>query len=129
MVVNGSVVVMTSNDSPGLPNFFYLIVTKGCVQVTSADSCRTRKIEGVGTVELVCVGGLLRMSSESLLLVWKSVGGGFTGKGELDVWVVWGVTLRLENLYGIGAEWAGKGSTLPREYLSIKRIVNNKTQK
>ena len=50
----------------------------------SADSCRTRVIEGVGTVELVCVGGLLRMVGESLLLpVWKSVGGGFTGKGEL----------------------------------------------
>ena len=40
----------------------------------------------MGTVELVWVGELLRMSGESLLLpVWRSVGGGFTGKGELDV--------------------------------------------
>ena len=41
----------------------------------------------------ICVSGLLRMSSESLLLpVWSSVGSGFTGKGELDVWVVRAVT-------------------------------------
>ena len=44
-------------------------------------------------VELVCVGGLLRMRGESFLLpVWGSVGGRFTGKGELDVWVVRTVT-------------------------------------
>ena len=43
----------------------------GYVQVASADSCRTKEIEGVGTVELVCVGGLLRMGGESFLLpVW-----------------------------------------------------------
>ena len=43
----------------------------------------------MGTVELVWVGELLSMSGESLLLpVWRSVGGGFTGKGELDVLVV-----------------------------------------
>ena len=59
----------------------------------SIDPCRTREIEGVGTVELVCVGRLLRMSGKSLLLsVWRSVGSGFTGKGELDVWVVRAVT-------------------------------------
>ena len=59
----------------------------------SVDLRRTREIEGVGTVELVCVGGLLRMSGESLLLsVWRSVGSGFTSKGELDVWVVRAVT-------------------------------------
>ena len=45
-------------------------------------SCRTGEIEGVGTVELVCVDGLLRMGGESLLLpVWKPVGGGFIGRG------------------------------------------------
>ena len=45
---------------------------------------RKREIEGVGTVELVCVSGLLRMGGESLLLpVWRSVGGGFTGKSDL----------------------------------------------
>ena len=39
----------------------------------------------MGTSELVCVGGLLTMSGESLLLpVWRSVGGGFIGKGGLD---------------------------------------------
>ena len=30
------------------------------VMVTSAGSCRTGEVEGVGTVEPVCVGGLLR---------------------------------------------------------------------
>ena len=61
--------------------------------VMSPGCCRTGKVEGVGNVELVCVGGLLRMSIESLLLpVWKSVGGGFTGIGELDAWVVRAVT-------------------------------------
>ena len=33
----------------------------------SIDPHRTREIEGVGTVELVCVGRLLRMSHESLI--------------------------------------------------------------
>ena len=51
--------------------------------VTSAGSCRTGEIEGVGTVIFVCVGRLLRMGGEPLLLpVWRSVGGEFTGKGE-----------------------------------------------
>ena len=60
------------------------------MQVMSADSGRIREIEGVGTVELVCVGRLLRMGGESLPLpVWRSVGGGLTGKGELHDWVVW----------------------------------------
>ena len=58
-------------------------ITSVFVMVTSAGSCRTGKIEGVGAVELVCVGRLSRMGGESLLLpVWRSVGGGFTGKGE-----------------------------------------------
>ena len=61
--------------------------------MASADSCRTRNIEVERTVELVCVGGLLRMSGESLLLpVWRSVGSGFTGKWELDGWVARAVT-------------------------------------
>ena len=61
--------------------------SQGYVQVTSADYCRMREKEGVGMVELVNVGRLLRMGGDSLLLpVWRSVGGGFTGKGELDVW-------------------------------------------
>ena len=65
----------------------------------------------MGTVELVCVGGLLRMGGESLLLpVWRSFGGGFTGNEELDAWVVRTVTLRLGNLHGMGAGWAGMGS-------------------
>ena len=63
------------------------------VIVTSADSCRTGEIEVVRTVDLGCVGRLLRMGGESLLLpVWRSVGGGCTGKGDLDVWVVRAVT-------------------------------------
>ena len=61
--------------------------------VTSADSCRTVEVEGVATVELVCVARLLRMGGESLLLlVWRSVGGRFTGKEELDACVVRAVT-------------------------------------
>ena len=55
----------------------------------SIDPCRTREIEGVRIVELVCVGRLLGMGGDSSLLpVWRSVGGGFTGKGESDVCVV-----------------------------------------
>ena len=54
-----------------------------CVMVISAGSSRTGEIEGVRAVELVCVGRLLGMGGESLLLpVWRSAGGGFTGKGE-----------------------------------------------
>ena len=61
--------------------------------VTSAGSCRIGEIKGVGKVELVCVGRRLRMGGESLLLpVWRSVGIGFTGKGEMDAWVVRAVT-------------------------------------
>ena len=47
------------------------------------------EVEGAVAVELVCVGGL---GGESLLLpLWRSVGGGLTGKEELDAWVVWAV--------------------------------------
>ena len=61
--------------------------------VKSAGSCKTGEVECVGTVELVCVGGLLRMGCDSLpLSVWRSVGGGFTGKGELDAWVARALT-------------------------------------
>ena len=46
-------------------------------------SCRTGEIEGVGAVELFCVGRLSRMGGEYLLLpVWRSVAGEFTDKGE-----------------------------------------------
>ena len=42
--------------------------------MTSADSSRMREIEGVGTVELVHVGGLFRMGGDSLLVpVWRWV--------------------------------------------------------
>ena len=75
--------------------------SRGYVQVTSADSCRMRGMEGVGTVELVHVDGVLRMGSDSLLmLVWRPVGDGFAGKGESDVWVVRTGTWRPGNLYG-----------------------------
>ena len=44
-------------------------------------------------MELIYIGGLLRMGGDSLLvLVWISVGDGFTGKGEPDVWLVRPVT-------------------------------------
>ena len=50
--------------------------------MASADSCRMSGIKGKGIVELVLVGGML------LVPVRRSAGDGFTGKGELDVWVV-----------------------------------------
>ena len=51
------------------------------------------KIEGVETVELVFIGGLLRMGGESFLLsLWRSLGVGFIGKVELDAWAVRAVT-------------------------------------
>ena len=36
--------------------------------MTSADSCRMRGVEDMGTVELLYVGGLLRMGDDSLLV-------------------------------------------------------------
>ena len=63
--------------------------SRAYLQVTSVDSCRLRKNEGVGTVVLVYVGGLLRMGDNSLTLsACRSVGDGFTGKGKSDGWVV-----------------------------------------
>ena len=45
----------------------------------------TRESEGVGKVELVCVGGLWRTGGECLLMpVWA--------KGELDAWAFKAVT-------------------------------------
>ena len=53
--------------------------------------CRTEEFEGVETVELVCVGGLLRMGGESLLLpVLRSVGGGFIGEEGVGCLGSWG---------------------------------------
>ena len=73
--------------------------------MASADSCRMRGIEDVGMVELVFVGGMLWMGGDSLLVpVWRSVRDGFTGKGELDVWVVRAGTCRHE--ISMEAEWA-----------------------
>ena len=70
------------------------------VELTSADSCRMRGIEVLGTVELVYVGRLLRMNGDSLLVpVWRSFGDGFTNKGELDVWLVTAGTWRPGNLH------------------------------
>ena len=44
--------------------------------MTSADSCRIREIEGVGTVGLVYVGKLLRMGCDSSLMPVCGSGGG-----------------------------------------------------
>ena len=53
------------------------------MQVTSPESCRMRETDGVGTVELVSLGRMLRMGGDSLLMpACGSVGGGFTGKGS-----------------------------------------------
>ena len=57
--------------------------SRSYVMVTSAGSCRTGEIEGVGTVVLVRVGRLLRMGGESLLLpVWRSAGASSLAKGS-----------------------------------------------
>ena len=46
----------------------------------SAHSCRMGEVEGVGTVELVCVGILLRMSCDSFIMpMCGSVGSGEPG--------------------------------------------------
>ena len=46
----------------------------------SADSCRMREVEGVGMVELVYFGRLLRMGCDSVvILVCRSVGSGKPG--------------------------------------------------
>ena len=71
------------------------------MQVTSADSSRMMGIEDVGTMELVDISGLLKMGGDYLLVpVWRSVGDGFTGKGESDVRVVRTSTSRPGNLHG-----------------------------
>ena len=44
------------------------LVCVGRLLRTSAGSCKTGEIEGVGAVKLVCVGRLLRMDGKSLLL-------------------------------------------------------------
>ena len=46
----------------------------------SADSCRMGEVEGVGMVELVCAGRLLRMGCDSFVMsVCGSVGSGEPG--------------------------------------------------
>ena len=56
--------------------------------MASAESQRMKEIGGVRTMTLVLHGGLLWMGGDSVLVpVWRSVGDGLTGKGELDVWV------------------------------------------
>ena len=46
----------------------------------SADSCRMGEVEGVGMVELVCAGRLLRMGCDSFIMsVCGSVGSGEPG--------------------------------------------------
>ena len=80
--------VMTSNShcwSPGsirgevkfilLLPWNWRVETVGEGYHESADSCRMGEVEGVGTVELVCVGRQLRMSCDSFVMpVCGSVG-------------------------------------------------------
>ena len=62
--------------------------SRGQQQVDSADSWRIRGIEGVETMKPV-LDGRLEMSGNLVLVpVQRSFVDGFTGKGELDVWVV-----------------------------------------
>ena len=84
----------SSLESPEQSNIFCLNAVKlacendggGITSLCDGDFSwllRIGEIEGVGAVELVCVGRLSGMGNESLLLpVWRSIGGGFTGKGE-----------------------------------------------
>ena len=85
--------VMTSNYhhwSPGLicgeVKFILLLPWNWCVETMgdgdhqSADSCRMGEVEGVGMVELVCAGRLLRMGCDSFVMsVCGSVGSGEPG--------------------------------------------------
>ena len=85
--------VMTSNShhwSPGLicgeVKFILLLPWNWCVETMgdgdhqSADSCRMGEVEGVGMVELVCAGRLLRMGCDSFIMsVCGSVGSGEPG--------------------------------------------------
>ena len=62
--------------------------SRGYVMVTSAGSCRTGEVGGVGTVGLVCVSGLLRMGCGPILIpVCRFVGGGKTMGAE---WAIMG---------------------------------------
>ena len=85
--------VMTSNSqrrSPGsilrevkfillLPSN-WRVETMGEGDHESADCCRMEEVEGVGTVELVCVGRLLRMGCDSFVMpLCGSVGSGEPG--------------------------------------------------
>ena len=84
---------MTSNYhrwSPGLicgeVKFILLLPWNWCVETMgdgdhqSADSCRMGEVEGVGMVELVCAGRLLRMGCDSFVMfVCGSVGSGEPG--------------------------------------------------
>ena len=59
------------------------------MQVASADSWRMRGIRDVETMEPVLDGGLLWMGGDPVLVpAWRFFGDEFTGKRELDVWVV-----------------------------------------
>ena len=76
-------------------------VSGGCVQVTLPYSCRMKRIESVGMVELVFVGRLLVINGDSLLmLVCGSVGAEFTSKGQSDVHVARAGTWWLGHSHG-----------------------------
>ena len=93
------------------------------VMMKSAGSCRTGETEGVGAVELVCVGRLLRMGGESLLLpVLRSVGGGFFGKGKMDAWVVRAVTRWPGNFSGMRVGWAGMGGSSTKSVCPVHLV-------
>ena len=80
----------------------------------SVDSCRMREVEGVGTVELVCVGTLLRMGCDSFLMhVCGSIGG-----GEL-LWKQNGLPWE----HSVENKWAGGGAGGEAETKSLFRWV------
>ena len=73
----------------------------------------------MGAVELMCVGRLLRMGGESLLLPgWRSVGGGFTSKGELDACVIRAVPEGQET--SVGWEQDGLGWVVVLPMVSVQ---------
>ena len=90
---DGGMMVMTSSShrwSPGSirgeVRFILLLPWNWHVETMeegdheSADSCRIGEVESVGTVELVCVGRLLKMGCDSfVMLVFRSVGSGEPG--------------------------------------------------
>ena len=120
--------VMMSNShcsSPGSIHrevkFILLLPWNWCVETMgdgdhqSADSCRMGEVEGVGMVELVCVGRLLRMGCDSFVMpVCGSLGSAEPGSrmgyhGNILLWINGGRWSRDRKPNSVG--WRGEVET------------------